>query len=298
MSSLQLLRKCSVALRTPQNRMEGLLPHQALGEAKPARWEIYFAGVDWESADRRAGLSRDLLSALLHGPAGWQLLREGAYQWHSRTVVQMDWQALRAAAAATDLAEAMEHAPAEALASLALAVHEVLFGQLAGRRAVELPHIQDEGKVVVRLHNRPEALKRASEVRADLIGSLITVRGTVVRCTPVRPLVTEMEFVCGKCGEAFLCPFPEGKYTPPVSCATDGCRGRQFHPNRGRTACVDWQRLTVQGLPRDERIGQGRVPAPIDVELLEDLVGCAAPGDVVTVVGLVKVINGEALPGG
>ena len=188
-----------------------------------------------------------------------------------------------------------------------------------------------------------------------------------MRATPARPLVTSMEFACGKCGEAFLVPFPEvgagrldwalalgagagtqqhltagswqqghqrcggarlllldsthlrptvdapssqGKYSPPVACETTGCRGRFFVPNRRNATCMDWQRLSVQvggcgawrcrrappwlderqaagqqsvrltlarlqGLPRDERLGQGRVPVPVDVELLEDLVGAA-----------------------
>ena len=42
----------------------------------------------------------------------------------------------------------------------------------------------------------------------------------------------------------------------------------------------------------------GRVPVPISVELREDLAGCAAPGDVATLVGIVKVINGGDPVGG
>ena len=38
-----------------------------------------------------------------------------------------------------------------------------------------------------------------------------------------------------------------------------------------------------QGLPKDERQNEGRVPRPIDVELTEDLVEACMPGDVVTV---------------
>ena len=42
----------------------------------------------------------------------------------------------------------------------------------------------------------------------------------------------------------------------------------------------------------------GRVPAPISVELTEDLAGACAHGDVATVVGIVKVINGDPAGGG
>ena len=57
-------------------------------------------------------------------------------------------------------------------------------------------------------------------------------------------------------------------------------------------------KLLLQALPKDERQNEGRVPRPIDVELTEDLVESCLPGDVVTIVGIVKVISGEAAAGG
>ncbi len=53
----------------------------------------------------------------------------------------------------------------------------------------------------------------------------------------------------------------------------------------------------LQGLPKDEKQNEGRVPRPIDVELAEDLVESCLPGDMVTVLGIVKVISGEAAGG-
>lgn len=43
--------------------------------------------------------------------------------------------------------------------------------------------------------------------------------------------------------------------------------------------------------------GQGEVPRTVEVELLRDLVDCCVAGDVVTVLGLVKVICTEATAG-
>ena len=42
---------------------------------------------------------------------------------------------------------------------------------------------------------------------------------------------------------------------------------------------------------------EGRVPRTVDVELREDLVDCCAAGEVVTVVGLVRVLDTAADPG-
>lgn len=50
------------------------------------------------------------------------------------------------------------------------------------------------------------------------LGKLATLRGTVVRMSPIRPLITEMDFVCSKCNTTQRCKFPDGKYTMPVKC--------------------------------------------------------------------------------
>ena len=43
--------------------------------------------------------------------------------------------------------------------------------------------------------------------------------------------------------------------------------------------------------------GQGELPRTLEVELLRDLVDCCVAGDMVTVLGLVKVICTEATAG-
>ncbi len=55
-----------------------------------------------------------------------------------------------------------------------------------------------------------------------LAGRLVSVRGTVVRVSGIRPLVVQMDFACSKCGTATACSFPDGKFTPPQA----RCRAR------------------------------------------------------------------------
>jgi DNA replicative helicase MCM subunit Mcm2 (Cdc46/Mcm family) len=54
------------------------------------------------------------------------------------------------------------------------------------------------------------------------------------------------------------------------------------------------RRRPIQGLPKDEKNSFGRVPVPVSVELCEDLVGRLAPGDVATIVGIVRVYSGDS----
>lgn len=53
-------------------------------------------------------------------------------------------------------------------------------------------------------------------------GKLVTLRGTVVRMSLARPLVTQMDFMCGKCGAKATCAFEDGQFTPPTRCAGSG----------------------------------------------------------------------------
>lgn len=123
---------------------------------------------------------------------------------------------------------------------------QVLFrlNDAATRR--QLPWLQQPCRVLVRLANHPEAFRPISAIKADAIGRLVQVRGTVVRATPAQPLVTDMEFVCGKCGAAQRAAFPDGRFTPPPACGEQGCRSRTFTPNQATAACVDWQRVSLQ----------------------------------------------------
>ncbi|KAL4857670.1 putative DNA helicase [Chlorella vulgaris] len=261
----------------------------------PQAWGLYF-GDAYATDDRRAILVAELVQHFA-SPAGWQQLL-AAEAWHARCLLPLDWQKLVEQSRIRDLPEAMLHAAAEALGCIACAAYEVLFRVREAATRQQLPDLQQPCKVLVRLSNHPGAFKTISSIKADSIGRLVTVRGTIVRSTPAQPLVVEMDFVCGKCGAAQRVPFPDGRFAPPPSCGDNGCRSRTLVPVQSTAACVDWQRVSLQGLPKDERNSLGRVPVPIGVELSEDLVGRCTPGSVATVVGLVKVQNGDAAVGG
>jgi DNA replicative helicase MCM subunit Mcm2 (Cdc46/Mcm family) len=53
-----------------------------------------------------------------------------------------------------------------------------------------------------------------------LAGKLVAVQGTVVRMSPVRPLVCQMHFICAKCANRIIQDFEDGKYMPPAKCAS------------------------------------------------------------------------------
>jgi hypothetical protein len=84
-------------------------------------------------------------------------------------------------------------------------------------------------------------------------GRLVTIRGTVVRASNVKPLVTHLDFLCSKCGEMTSQQLVDGIYQPPTSCKGDGCRGRTFLPHRKSAKTMDWQKLRIQVLSHTHR---------------------------------------------
>jgi DNA replicative helicase MCM subunit Mcm2 (Cdc46/Mcm family) len=74
-------------------------------------------------------------------------------------------------------------------------------------------------------------------------GKLVTIKGTVVRVSRVKPLITRMQFACGKCGEAFGMGLADGKFEIPSKCSTPGCRGKSFTPMHATAIATDWQKV-------------------------------------------------------
>ncbi|KAH7437197.1 hypothetical protein KP509_05G060500 [Ceratopteris richardii] len=189
-----------------------------------------------------------------------------------------------------NFAPALQFAPLEALGCLAAAVHEILF--TANKEPSNI------GKIHIRLHNYPESTLALKHLKAAYIGRLISVRGTVVRMSVVKPLVVEMRFTCAKCGHMMEKQFIDGRYSPPPSCGMHGCKSKTFQPNRTQAKTINFQKLRMQELSDAHGHEEGRMPRTVECELMNDLVDVCVPGDVITVCGLVKAINTEMDIGG
>ncbi|KAI5054214.1 hypothetical protein GOP47_0030893, partial [Adiantum capillus-veneris] len=154
------------------------------------------------------------------------------------------------------------------------------------------------GKIYIRLHNYSESVLALKHLKAAYVGRLISVRGTVVRMSVVKPLVVEMRFSCLKCGHAMEKQFLDGRYSPPASCGMHGCKSKTFQPNRTLVKTINFQKLRIQELSEAHGHEEGRMPRTVECELTNDLVDVCVPGDVVTVCGLVKAINTDMDVGG
>lgn len=72
---------------------------------------------------------------------------------------------------------------------------------------------------------------------------MVTVCGTVLKVSTVKPLVVQLMFHCVKCGKEISRAFCDGKFSPPVSCDMPGCKSRTFTPQRSTAKLIDFQKI-------------------------------------------------------
>lgn len=80
-----------------------------------------------------------------------------------------------------------------------------------------------------------------------MVDKLVSLRGTVVKVSTVKPLVVEMSFDCAKCKSSIKRIFPDGKFSPPAICTLHGCKSRTFVPIRSTACAIDFQKIRYAG---------------------------------------------------
>lgn len=93
-------------------------------------------------------------------------------------------------------------------------------------------------------------LVRMIDIKTNLAYKFITVKGHVTKARPKRLRVVTADFQCGKCGEAFLHRFRDGRYVPPDRCPTPKCRSRNFTLCRSTARYIDVQQIRLQEIGR------------------------------------------------
>jgi DNA replicative helicase MCM subunit Mcm2 (Cdc46/Mcm family) len=152
-----------------------------------------------------------------------------------------------------------------------------------------------------------------SDVKSTTVGKLISLKGHVVKVSPCRPLVIEGEFRCSKCLQNTRMKFLDGIFNPPVQCKTVKCYSKSLEFNKKTITTVDFQRIKLSELDtmagggedkdndgedghqyrRDENNDNNlaRIPKTLEVEIRSSLVNTCIVGDVINIVGIVKVMQ-------
>ncbi|KAJ2720840.1 MCM DNA helicase complex subunit mcm6 [Coemansia sp. Benny D115] len=151
-------------------------------------------------------------------------------------------------------------------------------------------------EVSVALYGLP-GVQRVRELRADRIGALACIGGTVTRTSEVRPELLFGVFRCGECGALCGPVAQQFKYTEPSVCDNPVCQNRlSWTLAVDQSRFADWQRVRVQENAAD--IPAGSTPRTLDVVVRGALVERVKPGDRAQFTGALIALPDVAQLGG
>jgi DNA replication licensing factor MCM6 len=121
-------------------------------------------------------------------------------------------------------------------------------------------------------------IRRIRELKAENIGMLLAITGTVTRTSEIRPELYKAAFTCDLCKTLITNIEQTFKYTEPTSCLNNACVNQsEWTLNISKSHFLDWQKVRVQ--ENSNEIPNGSMPRTLDIILRGELVDKAKPGD-------------------
>ena len=148
--------------------------------------------------------------------------------------------------------------------------------------------VDDEFEQEEQIKVRPFRLLKQRPMR-DLnpsdVGSLVSIQGMVTRASQVIPDLKQAFYQCSKCRHTIAVDIDRGYINEPVqcpTCTTRGTLGIVFN----RSVFTDRQVVKLQETP--DAIPEGETPQTVTLNVYEELLDVARPGDRVTVTGIFR----------
>lgn len=119
---------------------------------------------------------------------------------------------------------------------------------------------------------------RIRELKAENIGMLMAISGTVTRTSEIRPELYKAAFTCDICKALVTNIEQTFRYTEPTSCINSTCVNQsEWTLNIPKSQFLDWQKVRIQ--ENSNEIPNGSMPRTLDIILRGELVDKAKPGD-------------------
>ena len=148
-------------------------------------------------------------------------------------------------------------------------------------------------KIVVRFYN-VDKFYYINDIKSNMINHFVSVKGIVLRTSPIKLLITGITFECIECKTKMARRFPDGIFIQPISCDNQGCKSKIFIPDKVTSQSILYQRVRIQEINDEATIDNtGRLPKSIECELKENLVNSVVSGDIVVVNGILKTERAE-----
>uniref|UniRef100_A0A7C4H780 DNA helicase n=1 Tax=Ignisphaera aggregans TaxID=334771 RepID=A0A7C4H780_9CREN len=185
----------------------------------------------------------------------------------------------------TELADYISRNPEQALNKFSETFRKII--------ELEIPEYLDKiPHIVPRVVDIPSSLiVKIRDLRSIHIGKLIAIEGIVVRATPPIQKIVKAVFR-HECGNEVVEQVVGEIIEKPIQCPYCRKTGGSWRLIVEKSQYRDFQRLVIQERP--EEMPAGRMPRSIEVDVYDDLVDVARPGDRVTVVGIPKIRTPES----
>ncbi|KAK0527182.1 MCM DNA helicase complex subunit [Tilletia horrida] len=121
------------------------------------------------------------------------------------------------------------------------------------------------------------------------IDKLVTVRGLVIRCTPVVPDMKQAFFRCLVCNHSLTVEIDRGRINEPARCPRDVCNSQgSLSLIHNRCEFADRQVIRLQETP--DVVPDGQTPHTVSLCTYDELVDASKPGDRVEVTGIFRSV--------
>ena len=141
--------------------------------------------------------------------------------------------------------------------------------------------------VYVRFQNLPNEIP-LRRIGSDHISQLVMITGIIVRASAVQPYITKAAFRCTSCAELILLDQTDQFLKTPKECPS--CNSRKgFELVPKESVFIDSQKITIQERP--EELPPGQLPRQVNVDINDDLVDSARPGDRVSITGIIDLLR-------
>ena len=125
-------------------------------------------------------------------------------------------------------------------------------------------------------------------VRAEHLGSLITIRGITTRVSDVKPAVQINAYTCDRCGCEVFQPITTKQFLPMTECVSEECtknnsKGQLFLSTRA-SKFVPFQEVKIQEMA--DQVPVGHIPRTLTIHCHGSLTRQLNPGDLVDVAGI------------
>ena len=119
------------------------------------------------------------------------------------------------------------------------------------------------------------------------IDKLVSIKGLVIRSTPVIPDMKEAYFKCSVCGHALMSTIDRGKITEPQQCPRVPCASKNcMEIVHNRCTFADKQVIKLQETP--DAVPDGQTPHSVSLCVYDELVDVCKAGDRIEVTGIFR----------